>query len=222
MSKTAINNFRAAGTALFISGIMTACTVFPTPEAPRVMDFPVPQGLQTSAASQPQSLRVDTPFASEPFNSTRILAKPVPWEFRVYGGARWRDTTPVILRDMLVGAFRATASFHDVTTDTGPGNTDLSLATEITAFHTISQGDSTRVTIAIYGQLIDNRSREALCADSFIVSTPARDQTIDSIVQAFGGAGERLAKEVISWATACEAPPDQSFSGNKSGQAALM
>lgn len=222
MINNAIKTFKTVGTALVVSGVMTACTVFPSPEAPRVMDFPVPQGLQKSVTSLPQSLRVDTPFASEPFNSTRILAKPVPWEFRVYGGVRWRDTVPVILRDMLVGVFRATASFRDVIMDTGPGNTDLNLATEITAFHTVSQGDSTRVTIAIYGQLIDNRSRETLCSDNFIVSMPAGDKSIDSIVQAFGSAGERLAEEVIDWARACETPPNQSSSGNKSGQAALM
>lgn len=208
MSNNVIQGLRAAGTALIVSGLITACTVFPNPEAPRVMDFPVPQGLQTSVTTRPQSLRIDTPLASEPFNSTKILAKPMPWEFRVYRAVRWRDTTPVILRDMLAGAFRATTSFRGVTTDASPGNTDLSLATEITAFHTVGQGDRTRVTVAIYGQLIDNRSRDTLCADSFIVSTPAGDRTIDSIVQAFGSAGETLATEVIEWSAACLTPED--------------
>ncbi|MBQ0745028.1 MAG: membrane integrity-associated transporter subunit PqiC [Marinobacter sp.] len=221
MNNATAKAFRAVGTALVVSGMMTACTVFPTPEAPRVMDFPTPQNVEKSVTSRPQSLRVDTPFASEPFNSTRILAKPEPWEFRVYHGVRWRDTVPVILRDMLVGAFRTSASFRDVSMDTGPGNTDLTLATEITAFHTLSQGDSTRVTVAIYGQLIDNRSRVTLCSDSFIASMPAKDNSIESVVQAFGSAGESLAKDVIGWATACETRPDQAFSGNRSGQAAL-
>jgi len=221
VNNTAAKTFRAVGTALVVSGIMTACSIFPTPEAPRVMDFPVPKDLHKSVTRRPQSLRIDTPYASEPFNSTRILAKPEPWEFRVYGGVRWRDTAPVILRDMLVGAFRASASFRDVTMDTGPGNTDLTLATEITAFHAVSHGDSTRATVAIYGQLLDNRSGVTLCSNSFIVSTPAGDKSIDSVVQAFGHAGERLAEDVIDWAKACETRQDQPFSGNRSGQAAL-
>lgn len=214
--------FRVTAPMLIFSGLMTACTVFPTPEAPRVMDFPVPKTLQKSSSTQPQSLRIDTPFASEPLNSTRILAKPEPWEFRVYGGVRWRDTVPVILRDMLVGTFRESSGFRDVTPDTGPGTTDLTLATEITAFHTLSQGSSTRATVAIYGQLIDNRSRVTLCSDRFIVSSPANESDIDSVVQAFGKAGERLALEVIEWANTCDTSPDQPFSGKRSGQAALM
>ncbi len=222
MTRTPVRTFRAVVPVLVVSGLMAACSVFPLPEAPRVMDFPVPHTLQTSDNSRPQSLRIDTPFASEPFNSTHILAKPEPWEFRVYGGVRWRDTAPVILRDMLVGAFRESSSFHDVTMDTGPGNTDLTLATEITAFHTLSQGASTRSTVAIYAQLIDNRSRATLCANSFIVSSPAKDAGIESVVQAFGATGKQLAEEVIDWATACAPLPAQPLPGNRSGQAALM
>jgi len=222
VNRITAKTFRSLGAALILSGMMTGCTVFPAKEAPRVMDFPVPEGLKISDVARPQSLRIDTPSASEPFNSKRILAKPEPWEFRVYGGVRWRDTTPVILRDMLTGAFRATSGFSDVIMDTGPGNADLTLATEITAFHTLSHGDGTLATVAIYAQLISNRSRETLCARSFTVSAPAQDNSIDSIVQAFGNAGEKLAEGVIGWAKACEAGPAQSFSGNRSGQAALM
>lgn len=210
MNQTATKVFRLAGAALVFSGMMTACTVFPRPEPPRVMDFPVPKSLQKSDTTRPQSLRIDTPFASEPFNSTRILSKPEPWEFQVYGGVRWRDTAPVILRDMLTGAFRANAGYRDVAMDTGPGNTDLTLATEITDFHSISYGESTRVTIAVHGQLINNRSRAILCSDSFIVSAPAEDRSIEAVVQAFGSAGEDLADQVIKWANACETRPDQS------------
>lgn len=208
MTRIWTKTIRAAGVALLTSGLVTACTVFPTPEAPRVMDLPVPQGLQESSKSRPQRLRIDTPFASEPFNSTRILTKPVPWEFQVYGGVRWRDTVPIILRDMLVGAFRDNANYKAITMDNGPGNTDLNLATEVTAFQTVNQGDNTRATIAIYGQLIDTRSRETLCSERFIVSRPANNTTIEAVVQAFGGAGEELAREVITWANACKVGQD--------------
>lgn len=221
MSVAVVTTRRVLGLALACSLAVTGCTVFPQPEAPRVMDFPKPRNIETGNASKPQSLRIDTPSASEPYNSSRILAKPEPWEFRVYGGVRWRDTTPVILRDMLAGAFRASSTFSNVTLDTSPGNTDLTLATEVNAFHAISHGDSTRVTIAVYGQLINNRSRRTLCSNSFITSTPAGGPDIDSVVRAFGDAGKQLAKEIIQWAGQCETRPDQPFSGNKSGQAAF-
>lgn len=208
MTNHAVKTLRAAGAAVLVSGLVTACTVFPTPEAPRVMDLPPPQGVEKSSVVRPQRLRIDTPFASEPFNSTRILTKPVPWEFQVYGGVRWRDTVPVILRDMLAGAFRDNANYQAITMDTGPGKTDLNLATEVTAFQTVNQGDNTRATIAIYVQLIDTRSRKALCSERFIVSTPADNTSIEAVIQAFGGAGEKLAKKVIAWTNTCETSKD--------------
>lgn len=208
MSKPFAKTFSSVAVALVAAGAITACTVFPTPEAPRVMDFPVSPDLEAHENRRSESLRVDTPVASEPYNSTRILAKPEPWEFQAYGGVRWRDTVPVLLRDMLVGAFRTSAGFENVVADTGPGNADLSLSTEVTAFHAASQGDRTRVTIALYGQLIDNRSQVTLCSENFVVSEPASDQTIDSVVQAFGKAGESLADDVIDWALKCNLSSD--------------
>lgn len=205
MNKPASRALTAFGATLAASWAMTACTVFPIPEAPRVMDFPVPQELQESATKRPESLRIDTPFASEPYNSSRILAKPKPWEFRVYSGVRWRDTAPVLVRDMLAGAFRASDSFQNVAMDTGPGNTDLTLTTELSAFHALNYGNSTRVSLAVYGQLIDNRSRKTLCSNNLIVSAPAKDKSIDAVVQAFGSAGEELAEALIDWVKTCKA-----------------
>lgn len=208
MSRLTFKGFKAAGIALVISGSMAACTVFPVPEAPRVMDFPTPPKLNSSSASRSESLRIDTPMASDPYNSSRILAKPQPWEYRIYGGVRWRDTIPVLVRDMLAGAFRASASFQHVVMDPAPGSADLSLSTEINAFHAINQGDSTRVTVSVYGQLVNNRSQGILCSRSFTVSTPAEDKSIDAVVLAFGNAGEQLADELIAWATSCDKSPD--------------
>lgn len=208
MNRTAAKAFKMLGMALIVPGLISGCTVFPRQEAPRVMDFPVPDGLQKSDTEQPQRLRINTPSASEPYDGTKILAKPDPWEIRVYGGVRWRDTKPVILRDMLAGAFRESTTFRDVATDASPGNTDVTLATDITAFHAVINGDTARVTIAIYGQLVDNRSRETFCSDHFVVSTPVNDQNIESVVQAFGSAGKRLSQEVIKWAGACDGLPD--------------
>lgn len=208
MSRSAIQRFKAAGIALAISGSMAACTVFPVPEAPRVMDFPTPHTLNSNTASRSESLRIDTPMASDPYNSSRILAKPLPWEFRVYGGVRWRDTVPVLVRDMLAGAFRDSASFQHVVMDPAPGSADLSLSTEINAFHAINQGDSARVTLSVYGQLVENRSQAILCSNSFTVSTPAEDKSIEAVVLAFGNAGEQLANELIAWAKNCDPNPN--------------
>tara|TARA_B100000519_G_scaffold202933_1_gene223087 strand:+ start:2913 stop:3200 length:288 start_codon:yes stop_codon:yes gene_type:complete len=84
-------------TLLLGAAVAGGCTVFPNPEPPRVMDLAVVQTAPAAEQRIQASLRVDTPYASEPFNGSLILAKPTPQEFRAYEGTRWRDTAPVVV-----------------------------------------------------------------------------------------------------------------------------
>ncbi|OEY67426.1 ABC-type transport auxiliary lipoprotein family protein [Marinobacter sp. X15-166B] len=208
-------------TAAVIAGLMSlpGCTVLPRPDPPRVMDFPVPElPRQTDGAApaMPVTLRVDTPHASEPFNGTGILAKPQPWEFRIYGGVRWRDNIPVIMRDLLAGVLRSSGSYHGVISDTNPATAQHSLITELSAFHTERPGltapDTTRqydAVIELHAQLLDNRSRATLCARSFRATEPIRpeDTAVEAAVLALAAAGQALALELRDWLQACPHQP---------------
>lgn len=182
------------------------CTVFPTPEPPRLMDFPVPAEVTPLPSTQPLTLRVDTPFASEPFNSSRILAMPNAYEFRAYGGVRWRDTAPVILRDMLVEALRGSGAFASVISETNPANASATLVTDVRAFHTTTRAGQIRAIMGLHSLIIDNRSRETLCAREFRAEQPAASDGIEDVVVAFGELAETVAGELVPWASACLRP----------------
>jgi cholesterol transport system auxiliary component len=194
-------------TLLLCLAIVSGCTVFPNPEPPRVMDMALPATTQQAVEESSLTLRVDTPYASEPFNSTRILAKPTPWEFRAYEAVRWRDTVPVVLRDTLVEALRSSNAFASVISDTNPANAELTLISELTAFHAENpESSSPQIVIALHMQLIHNRSRASLCSNNFRILAPASGTGIEQIVEAFGAAGSDLASSVIQWTRACDLP----------------
>lgn len=189
------------------AAVASGCTVFPNPEPPRVMDLALVQA--TPAAKQPvqASLRVDTPYASAPFNGSLILAKPTPQEFRAYEGTRWRDTAPVVVRDTLVGSLRQSGAYTNVITDTNPAQAELTLVTELSAFHSETPESGPQVVIELHLQMIHNRSRASLCTRTVRIVEPATDTSVDQIVEAFGTAGSDLAAMVIEWATECDYPP---------------
>lgn len=193
--------------ALMITGVLVAatggCTVFPNPEPPRVMDFSVPDPTFRAKETRAYSFRVDTPYASDPINSNRILAKPTPWEFQVYEEVRWRDTIPIIVRDLLVKTIRASKGFTEVITDTNPADSDWTMITELSAFHTENNGQSVKVVIDLHGQVVDNRSRATLCSDSFRIEQPAEGASIEQVAKAFSEAGEKLSQRITQWATDC-------------------
>ena len=193
-------------TLLVGAALASGCTVFPNPEPPRVMDLAVTVSAP-KANTIPASLRVDTPYASEPFNGSRILAKPTPMELRAYEGIRWRDTAPVLVRDTLVHSLRESGLFTNVITDTNPAQADLSLVTELSAFHSETPAAGPQVVIELHLQMIHSRSRTSLCTRTLRIVEPASGTSVDQIVEAFGTAGSILATRVIEWAMACDYPP---------------
>ncbi|WP_305966110.1 ABC-type transport auxiliary lipoprotein family protein [Marinobacter salsuginis] len=189
--------------AAFASG----CTVFPNPEPPRVMGLALVQPIPAVEQTVQASLRVDTPYAAEPFNGSLILAKPIPQEFRAYEGVRWRDTAPVVVRDSLVASLRQSGAYTNVITDTNPAQADLTLVTEISAFNSETPDTGPQVVIELHLQMIHNRSRATLCTRTVRIVEPAPGTSVDQIVEAFGTAGSQLAARVIDWATTCDYPP---------------
>jgi len=189
-----------------IVATVAGCTVYPSLEPPRVMDFsaesPVPKATRTHAFS----LRIDTPYASDPLGSNKILAKPTPLEFRIYDGVRWRDTAPVVVRDLLVTSFREAGAFNSVISDTNPADADWTLVSELTAFHTEINVGEVHATIELHGQLVDNRSRKTLCAASFVAREEADNNLIEPVVEAFSAAGKTLSVAVVNWAGDCHQP----------------
>lgn len=185
---------------------LAGCSIYPSLEPPRVMDFAAEVQVPKSGRTHPLSLRVDTPYASDPLGSNRILAKPTPLEFQIYKEVRWRDTAPVVVRDHLVHSFRQAETFTSVITDTNPADADWTLVSELTAFHTETDSEGVQAMIELHGQLVDNRSRETLCASSFEVREEAADTTIERVVEAFGEAGATLSAQMVTWAGECHQP----------------
>lgn len=183
---------------------LVGCTIFPVPDAARVMDFaPSTDNLAVADTRWPYSLRVETPVSSEPFTSSHIIAKPNVLEIQVYGGVRWRDSAPVIVRDALTRALRSNQGFERVITDVNPAEADLTLVTELLRFHTLPEADRTVVIISLYSEILQNRSRKTACAEAFDIQANAASNQIDDLVAAFDNAGQRLARELTLWANTC-------------------
>lgn len=183
--------------------LLAGCTVFPEPNPPRLMDLPIPDIAARDGATLDKVLRVDTPLATKPFDGSRILVKPAPREFQAYGGVRWRDTAPVMVRELLIGALRQGGRFDGVISETSPAGSDLTLTSDLHGFHSEQSGDGQQVVVGLYAQLMDNRSRQTLCNRNFLVRTPAENGNIGTVVAAFDEVGAALVEEMQGWLEEC-------------------
>ena len=198
MTKPSRGIFALAG-ALALS----ACTVFPIPEAPRLMELAPPAEREVFNTPRPAALRVDTPLASDPLDSTRVLVKPTPYEFQALPGARWRDSIPVVLRDYLIQEFRQSGSFTSVMTDTSPATAGLTLVTELTGFHAETRADGTTVVIHLHTELMENRSRKSLCVLDQREEALAASAKLDDLMSAFSLAASALSTDITRWSRDC-------------------
>lgn len=178
---------------------LAACTIFPDQPAHRIFQLPAPTLPESSAGAYDSTLRVSTPLAVAPIDSTRILVKPDAHEIRAYEGSRWSNRAPVVLANYLLESFRTDGRVATVITDTSPAQSDLTLAGDLTRFQ-VEYSDGTPVIhLQLHLQLINERSRATVASRRFEISHPAAGESIESVVDAFGQASNQLARQVVNW-----------------------
>ncbi|MGP9831433.1 ABC-type transport auxiliary lipoprotein family protein [Marinobacter sp. NSM] len=198
--------------AVYISAatLTTACTVFPTPEPPRAMDLAPYASEPMRETPRPVSLRIDTPLASEPLDSARVLLKPSLYEFQALPAVRWRDSIPVVIRDYLIQSFRFNGGFDNVVTDTSPAFASHTLISELSAFHAENRQDQgVTVVMELHAEIMGNRTRRSLCSKSQRVEQRAESASVDALMEAFSESSRALAEATNRWAYACLAEARQ-------------
>jgi cholesterol transport system auxiliary component len=198
--------------AVYISAatLTTACTVFPTPEPPRALDLAPYASEPMQEAPRPVSLRIDTPLASDPLDSARVLLKPSLYEFQALPAVRWRDSIPVVVRDYLVQSFRYNGGFDNVVTDTSPAFASHTLISELSAFHAENRhSEGITVVVELHTEVMGNRTRRSLCSKSQRVEQRAESASVDALMEAFSESSRALAETTNRWAYACLAEARQ-------------
>ncbi|MBJ6137990.1 ABC-type transport auxiliary lipoprotein family protein [Marinobacter litoralis] len=197
-------NSRLSAMAVLMAALSTAaCTVLPRPEPPRAMDLAVVSASVDFEKPLQSSLRIHTPLASDPMDSSAILLKPTPYEFQAYPKARWRDSAPVVIRDYLARHLRNSRGFRNVVIDTSAANTEHSLLTELSAFQVVQHGNRHQVVLELHAEVISEQSGRSLCIRNWSIQEMAASSELESAVEAFSRASNTLATELTDWAWSC-------------------
>lgn len=182
---------------------LTACTVFPIPEPPRIMDLAPDDSAPMAPFTDDSAIRIDTPLASSPLDGSQILVKPTPYEFQAISQVKWRDNAPVMVRDHLVRHLRQSQGFRSVIVDTSPADARFTLVSELTAFHVAAQPDDLNVVIQLHTEVMSNQQRDSFCVRNWTITQPIANGQTDSVVAGFSVAANRLNTELASWLSTC-------------------
>ena len=184
--------------ALLLIGSLAACSVLPKSQVLSIYRLPA-SSLPSHDTTTDWALRVNKPYSSQLLDSTRIAVLPPGDQISAYQGVRWSDRAPLLLRDRLIDAFLDDGRLKAVSSDESRLQADLELDGDLRAFHSEYQNGRPTARILFEARLVQSGSLRILASRRFEVSQTASDTSVPAVVNAFGQAGDQLAREVLEW-----------------------
>lgn len=179
---------------------LTACSILPKAETPRIYTLPAAPGARPAAA-QPVNwaLRVASPNAPRVLENSRIAVVPEANTVTVYAGARWSDTVPKLFRNRLTDGFRDTGKVPALSTDDSDLAADVELGGTLGAFQTEYVGGKPEVVVRFDAVLADTHKHRIVGSRRFEVREPVDGKEVPQVVAAFGRAMDKVTAEVVGW-----------------------
>ena len=149
-----------------------------------------------------RDLVIETPAAGGALDTDRIMIRPGPLQAQYLPGARWTDTAPVMLQNLMLRAFEDTNALRYVGRRPLGGAGDYVLVSELTDFQAeldaTGQGVTTRLRMTV--RLV--READASVMGSRTIQTTAQAASTDTlaVVQSFDQATADALEELTGWA----------------------
>jgi cholesterol transport system auxiliary component len=182
--------------------LLGACTLMPQREPIHLYALPaspLDATAPSDAASVDATLRLATPQAGGLLDSARIVVIPEPHRPSVYQGARWADAAPVLIRNRLLDAFQEDGRVSRLVHTDAPLPADLELFSDLRAFQSEYVDGLPQAVVRLEVRLVDAQSQRLLASRRFTQRQAADTTDIPDVVDAFGLATDRLARELVDW-----------------------
>lgn len=183
--------------------LLGSCALLQQPsEVTTFAPFLTPIGQIEHGASEARAWRltVDRPLAIAPFDGTRIAVAPAPGEIQFYKGARWRDSVPVLLQDLLLQAFDDAPEHVRATAVVNGGRVDFVLHSNLRTF--MAEYHHARfpvVNVQLAVQLVRRSDSEIVAAHTFAVQEDCKSTQMPAVFSAFQDATNQIVREVVAW-----------------------
>lgn len=191
---------RARLAAPLLLALLSACSILPKAETPKIYTLPAAPGARPAAAVPVTwALRVAAPAAPRSLDNVRIAVVPDSNQITVYAGARWNDNTTKLFRDRLADAFRDSGRIPALSTDENNLGADFELGGSLSAFQTEYVAGAPEVVIRYDAVLASTRKHQIVGSRRFEVHEPVAGKDVPEVVDAFGRAMDKVSREVVGW-----------------------
>lgn len=152
----------------------------------------------TPAARVDWQLAIETPLASDALDTARIVVMPSPGTIEVYPGARWSDSAPALLRNLIVQGFENSQRIVGVGSSASGLRADYALALELRDFQ-LEMNPAPHAQLRLQVRLLDYTSNRVLAAHAFSAEAPAQGSDAAAAFAAFEAALNQLVPQLVDW-----------------------
>lgn len=188
--------------------LLSACSILPKTEPVDVYQLPATtfspaHGIKPLALS----LRVSRPASGLLLSGRNIVVMPKDNQLNVYKGVRWSDAAPDLVQNRLLDAFRDDGRIASLSSGEKNIHADYELQSDLRTFQSEYHDGAPVVMIRLEALLVLPTSARIVASRRFEVKQAATGTKVTEVVQAFGLASDKLAKQLVDWAVEQAAAP---------------
>jgi cholesterol transport system auxiliary component len=184
---------------LFALSLSACSSLLNVQRQPFAIYSPQYTGVSATGARVDWQLIVETPLASATLQTPRMLVMPTPGVLEVFPGARWSDSTPALLRGLIVQGFQASQRIVGVGGAQSGMRADYALAIELRDFQIEYRDGKPEAAIRFQANLLDYSSNRVLATQSFNAVAPAAAADAANAFSAFQTAINTVVPQLVDW-----------------------
>ena len=149
-----------------------------------------------------RDLVIETPTADGALDTDRILIRPDPFQVAYLPRARWTDTAPIMLQNLMVRSFNDTNALRYVGRRPIGGTADYRLLSDLTDFEAELGPDGETVTtrVRLIAYLVRDADSTILGSRTIRTAAPAASTDTDPVIAGFDVATSAALRETTTWA----------------------
>ncbi|MDZ7710638.1 MAG: ABC-type transport auxiliary lipoprotein family protein [Roseovarius sp.] len=149
-----------------------------------------------------RDLVIETPTTGGALDTDRILIRPDPFQAAYLPNARWTDTAPVLLQNLMLRSFEDAGALRYVGRRPIGGTADYLLVSELTDFQAELGPDGEAVTtrVRLTARLVRESDAQILGSRTIQTTAPAASTEPASVVAGFNEATSAALQDLTIWA----------------------
>jgi len=188
--------------ALILGGCAAITSITDATTPLQAYELRAPSEAPAVRGSLRRDLVIETPTAGGALDTDRILIRPDPFQAAYLPRARWIDTAPVMLQNLMLRSFEDAGALRYVGRRPIGGTADYLLLSEVTDFQAELAPDGETVTtrLRLTARLVREADATILGSRTIATTAPAASSQARDVVAGLDAATREALRELTTWA----------------------